>query len=548
LRPLALLLLALPLRAEEAPAWRLDPSDFVAYEMRAVKARDGKESFGPWSLRTLHGHDLRNGAYAPAWPAAGDLPFVLLLQLPGTPLEALELRDFAAIRLKGAVAPAAGNDLLDLDGRWRFASRGDDDRRPAIRGGEAVVRATFDRKRGLVTGGRVEIAYGTRDARRAEKPGKVAETWELRLRRVVEYGTVLRDEVHSAIAKGVEFLKEKRREDGTWEPHGNYGIGTTALVILTLAACDVPLADPALARPLLWLFAQEPVRTYDRAVALMAADGAYTPAAERAQAHGGRRTEFVRDLPPERREWCARVAAALEASASSPGSWGYPPGPRSAVTFDSSNTQYAVLGLQAASRLGLETKEQSWLGVLRHFTQVQAREGGRGRVILLREGEALGQQREYEVRHLAGTRYTTREDRAWGSMACAAISSLSIAKDELRRRRSSRFTAAEQRETDDLILGAWGWLDAHWAVDRHPGHPSNDWHYYYLYSLERAAILDAVKRVGERDWYFDGATELLARQAKDGSWNEGGGENITETCFALLFLKRATAPITQSGR
>jgi hypothetical protein len=551
LRRLLLSLLSLPLAAEEgAPAWRLGPSDFVEYEVRTVTVKEGKESFGAWSARTLHGHDLRaGGAYCPASPACGDLPLLLALQLPGTPLETLDLRDAVAIRLKGGVDATAEGELLHLLGRWRFASRGEDDpRRCRIRGGEATARTTFDPKRGLVTGGRVEIAYERLDEKRGARPKSVAQAWELRLKRVVEHGTNLREEVDKAIARGVQRLKDKRREDGTWEPHGRYEIGTTALVVLTLAACDVPAGDPALARALDWIFAQEPRRTYDRAVALMAVDGAYTPPAERTLLRQGRRIESVRDLPPERRAWCGRVAAALEASASSPGSWGYPPGPRAAVTFDSSNTQYAVLGLQAASRLGIEVREQTWLGVARHFTQVQGREGGRGRVVLLREGEALGQEREHEVRDLGGVRYTTRETRAWGSMACAAISSLCIAKDELRRQRSTRLTVAVQREMDELILDAWGWLDAHWSVDRHPGHPANDWHYYYLYSLERAAILDNVKRVGNRDWYFEGATELLARQKKDGSWDEGGGGDIPETCFALLFLKRATAPVTPSSR
>jgi hypothetical protein len=53
--------------------------------------------------------------------------------------------------------------------------------------------------------------------------------------------------------------------------------------------------------------------------------------------------------------------------------------------------------------------------------------------------------------------------------------------------------------------------------------------------------------VGGKDWYFEGATQLIARQRKNGSWNEGGRLDIVETCFALLFLKRATAPITPSS-
>jgi hypothetical protein len=95
-----------------------------------------------------------------------------------------------------------------------------------------------------------------------------------------------------------------------------------------------------------------------------------------------------------------------------------------------------------------------------------------------------------------------------------------------------------------MVLGGWAWLDQHWGVDRHPEKRGGEWLLYYLYSLERAGVLDGVKRVGGKDWYFEGATELLARQAENGSWSEVGADELAGTCFALLFLKRATAPLT----
>jgi hypothetical protein len=204
-----------------------------------------------------------------------------------------------------------------------------------------------------------------------------------------------------------------------------------------------------------------------------------------------------------------------------------------------------VLGLQAASRLGIPAKEGTWLGVLRHFGQVREGDGPKGTVSLLRAGQAVTETAAASaVAKVAGFRYRANERRVWGSMTCAAISSMSIARDELRRMKSAKLGAKMDDEIDAAVLGAWAWLDRHWGVDRHPEKPGRDWYYYWLYSLERAAILDAVQRVGGRDWYFEGAAELLARQKPEGHWDEGGGNHTTETCFALLFLKRATAPLT----
>ena len=55
--------------------------------------------------------------------------------------------------------------------------------------------------------------------------------------------------------------------------------------------------------------------------------------------------------------------------------------------------------------------------------------------------------------------------------------------------------------------------------------------------------------MGTHEWYPEGAKALLASQKVDGSWGVGTvGENkvdrgTVDTCFAILFLKRATRPL-----
>jgi hypothetical protein len=59
--------------------------------------------------------------------------------------------------------------------------------------------------------------------------------------------------------------------------------------------------------------------------------------------------------------------------------------------------------------------------------------------------------------------------------------------------------------------------------------------YYELYGLERALMVAGKRVLRDWDWYHEGALVLLRNQALDGSF--GAGE--ADTCFALLFLKKA---------
>jgi hypothetical protein len=61
--------------------------------------------------------------------------------------------------------------------------------------------------------------------------------------------------------------------------------------------------------------------------------------------------------------------------------------------------------------------------------------------------------------------------------------------------------------------------------------------YYYLWSLERVAVVYDLQTIGGHDWYLWGSKILVANQGDDGSWAEAF-PGLIDTCFALLFLKR----------
>jgi len=65
--------------------------------------------------------------------------------------------------------------------------------------------------------------------------------------------------------------------------------------------------------------------------------------------------------------------------------------------------------------------------------------------------------------------------------------------------------------------------------------------YYYLYALERAAILTGVEQIGGLAWYPRMSQALIDSQRPDGSWKSAsGGSELNDTCFAVLTLRKAT--------
>ena len=536
-----MVLLIVATAAAEGLEWKLEPSELLRYEKKKSGAK------GRGSMVTVHGHDIRDhGHYRPVTLATGDFPaYFGLSTRVGTLRGKLKVREVIRLACRGmAKARALGDDRIEVVATWTFASRGKEEPRDRFRldDGSAMTTTIFDAKNGAVHEATVTVRYRLVPLDPSKKEKTVDERWTLRfVKRQPIRWKGQRKQINECIDRGAKFLRTLQREEGDFKPHGNHTIGSTALAIMTLHACGVERNDPALRKALDWLLRQSPARNYDRSVALMAFDHVYTPEKEILALRRGKPVAFERRLPDEERAWCHRIAEALERAAPSPGMWDYSSkgaAPGGSRRPDASNSQYAVLGLRAAARLGYPVKEQSWRGVIRYFSQLRERKAKRGRVDVVFEGEVYAQT--IKVPEAAGFRYRADGPFAWGSMTCAGIASLAIARDELQRAR----LRVDARAIDRMIWGGWAWLDAHWGVDRNPDHPGGRWYYYYLYSLERAGILARIKKVGGKDWYLEGAIQLLERERKGGGW----GGSLTDNCFALLFLRRATAPVATVTR
>ncbi len=61
---------------------------------------------------------------------------------------------------------------------------------------------------------------------------------------------------------------------------------------------------------------------------------------------------------------------------------------------------------------------------------------------------------------------------------------------------------------------------------------------YFLWSLERMAVIYDLKTIGDKEWYPWAAEMLVEIQHADGSWHAPYASPVG-TCFALLILKRS---------
>lgn len=69
---------------------------------------------------------------------------------------------------------------------------------------------------------------------------------------------------------------------------------------------------------------------------------------------------------------------------------------------------------------------------------------------------------------------------------------------------------------------------------------------YYLWSLERVAMIYDLTTILGKDWYAWAAHEIVDVQHDDGSWPDSyssGGPPLVDSCFALLVLKRVNVAI-----
>jgi hypothetical protein len=191
---------------------------------------------------------------------------------------------------------------------------------------------------------------------------------------------------------------------------------------------------------------------------------------------------------------------------------------------DNSNSQYAALGLRACFDANIKLPEEVLQLGRRWWVESQfPDESG------LKAGKDAVISGPFQITKVQGWNYTNpggEGQKAYHAMTAGAVGASVIYQHML----------GKDWKKDAVTVAGLNWLAVHWSVDLN---------YYYLYALERAGMLYGTDKIGDHDWYWEGAKAIVPAQNPDGSWGhrEKKEENTWDTCFAILFLKKATRAI-----
>lgn len=590
-----LLLVPVALRAQDDPTWRLPAAGAATYkrtlqsgsavatDRRAAEAVDPKDRVPDAYLPVLWPPAMVcEGELAPDRKSIADRPADLrdMLRAIASDLGARKtyrarfprMVPFGDLHVTGTIeaADAAGvqefslkvasKDPEALPGEER-ASLAKHVRPLAARTceGTIVLKRTYEAARGLVSAWTATLDLVVPEGPKAFRRIRVTESWQLdavRENQDAEFRTA----VARAIREGADWIRkdvtkfdrpnmQDAREDGQ---ERSYGSGRIALGLLTLLKAEVPVTDPAVVAGFEELARRKLVDTYSLGVALMAMEARYAPPNERDMLLSGQlRAPQTRQLPDAERalaqEWLTTLMSNLDTRVD-PGyrvRFNYTAGPR----FDISVNQYGLLGLWSAHLCGLEVPAGWWRAAAEALLEQQDRSDGRSVQLVLqdhREAGAEGTRTASSPWKTAPRGWAYREptEPTYGAMTAAGIGGLALCRAGLLATNQGKADVLPQ--IDAGMRDGFAWFAQEFSVRHAPGFVGRNHRnlYYYLYGLERACELTGVARLQGRDWYFEGAMALLGHQQRNGSFrvDSPGGGLFDATCFAVLFLKKATLP------
>ncbi|MCX7425236.1 MAG: DUF4159 domain-containing protein [Planctomycetia bacterium] len=322
---------------------------------------------------------------------------------------------------------------------------------------------------------------------------------------------VTAEQVRQAMDRGVAYLKSQQLADGSWPDFAvNQVGGMSGLCTLALLNAGVGPEDDSVRRALAWLRQHRFESGYSVSLQTMVFCKA-EPAKDMLLIQ--RNVEFF-----ERNQITVGPTK---------GSWAYPGSFGGGVSADgdNSNTQFALLALHEAERLGAEVRPATWRMSKAYFEDCQNPDGSWG----------------YK-KAVYGT----------GSMTCAGITSMIIVDDAVHQPDAGvdgeKILCCGQGKADDAaVRRGFEWLERHFSVTRNPGQRAEQYALYYLYGVERVGRLTAQRFIGEHDWYREGADHLVNEEIAGADYWKGEGfaetNEMVATSFALLFLSKGRRPV-----
>jgi hypothetical protein len=342
--------------------------------------------------------------------------------------------------------------------------------------------------------------------------------------------------INQAVSRALRFLKTSQSPTGTWPGDGGHPIGYAALPALTLLEGGVPMTDPTVQKAVQFVREHGPacVNTYELALAILFLDRLGDPRDRElirtfalrlvaGQTTTGGWTYACPKLDDEDQKQLYEVLPLAEGLKYQGGPSKLRPALHTAgilqdlsgltdasfanFTGDNSNTQFAALGLWAARKYDVPLDRTLAL-LERRFRNSQIPDGR----WTYGPGSVVSQQ---------------------PTMTCAGLLGLAVGLGLRSDTRPAGDAAIEKGfEVLAKTIGP--------PTGRTKDVPLVD--LYYLWSLERVAVLYQRKTIGDKDWYAWGADMLLANQKDNGAWQAGnypGSSPVIDTCFATLFLRQA---------
>jgi hypothetical protein len=389
----------------------------------------------------------------------------------------------------------------------------------------------------------------------------------------------LKEDVDKAVDRGVAYLKSQQTK-GQWIFLG-HELGTTALAGLTLLECGVARDDPLITQAADVVRAKciHITKTYEIALAIMFLDRLGSPVdvpfiesltvrllagqtnvggwsyfcPESNQADVNRLLKHFKQvnemeagdkIPKEPKKKKPREPGELPKEIleqlqmlNRPGAIWAPDGPG-----DNSNTQFATLALWIARRQGLPV-ERALDRIEARFRHTQDKSGGWGYLTTV-PAKFLPKPPQELMPINPGGRGAFAEPTA--AMTCAGLVGLAVGHGAAAEKGLKKDLMKDNAVKAGLMalstaIGNPG--DAAKLKAKGPGPEGlqgvGGKSFYFLWSLERVGVIYGLDTIGKKDWYTWGAELLVATQAENGSWvGEFAGGGV-DTCFALLFLRRA---------
>ncbi len=365
-------------------------------------------------------------------------------------------------------------------------------------------------------------------------------------------------QIDQAIQKGVQFLKGAG-SPSAYNPKDAWHVpDSDELILLTLVHADVPEDDPAIQKYLKKALESKLHKNYKVCLQAMALEeidrvayqGRIAQCAQHLVDNICRNGQWGYGDPSPAQKGIATGGPRRGVSTSGVRQYGSAGGPRvkPEVTHkipvrqtrfggdsgDNSNSQYAALGLRACHDAGI---------VLPKTVVLLARKWWESTIVMNRDKDARVATGEVSAPPGGWGYRITHNTEPYASMTAGATGGLVIYDYILDR----------DWKKDRVVHAGLSWMANNYSVTANTGGPSHGgkgpkgWLYYYLYALERLGILYDTKTIGGHDWYAEGARHLLQAQKPDGSWDESHYKQPAwDTCFAILFLKKATRPLVPS--